>query len=93
MTLFDNPPTNVGPGCADRMETMTTHRTRPDTTPLDRSFAEGWYAGWIDAWNSHRPERVSELLTEDFVLDSPTTRHTGWWCRASRPPTTTSATS
>ncbi len=55
---------------------MTTHLTRPDTTPLDREFAEHWYAGWLDAWNSHRPERVFELLTEDFVLDSPTTRHT-----------------
>jgi len=38
-----------------------------------------WYAdGWIDCWNSNRPERVRDILTEDFVLDSPTTRHTGW---------------
>jgi hypothetical protein len=41
-----------------------------------------WYAeGWIDCWNSNRPQRVREILTEDFVLDSPTTRHTGWQVR------------
>ncbi len=54
----------------------------PDQAPLDRAFATRWYAeGWIDCWNSNRPERVRELLTEDFVLDSPTTRHTGWQVR------------
>ncbi|HEY1944756.1 MAG TPA: nuclear transport factor 2 family protein [Roseiarcus sp.] len=50
-----------------------------DPVQIDRAFATEWYAdGWIDCWNSNRPERVRELLTEDFVLDSPTTRHTGW---------------
>lgn len=55
---------------------MTVHVTSPDAASLDRTFAVDWYAGWIDAWNSNRPDRVFELLTEDFVLDSPTTRHT-----------------
>jgi hypothetical protein len=50
-----------------------------DATPLDRTFAVDWYAnGWIAAWNQNRPELCFDILTEDFVLDSPTTRHTGW---------------
>ena len=53
--------------------------TRPETanTPLDRDFAPAWYQKWIDAWNLNRPEMCHDILTEDFVLDSPTTRHTG----------------
>ena len=48
-----------------------------DATVLDRDFAERWYReGWIRAWNENRPEMCEELVTEDFVLDSPTTRHT-----------------
>lgn len=48
-------------------------------TALDRAFAADWYAnGWIAAWNENRPELIADILTEDFVLDSPTTRHTGW---------------
>jgi hypothetical protein len=43
---------------------------------LDRDFAVAWYQSWIDAWNSHEPEQVKGIITEDFVLDSPTTRHT-----------------
>ena len=58
---------------------MDMHFPEPDQAALDRAFAVNWYAnGWIDCWNSNRPERVREILTEDFVLDSPTTRHTGW---------------
>jgi predicted ester cyclase len=49
-----------------------------DAGTLDRAFAVRWYQSWIDAWNSHDPEQVRELVTEDFLLDSPTTRHTGW---------------
>lgn len=44
---------------------------------LDRPFAVRWYQSWIDAWNSHIPDRVKEIVTDDFILDSPTTRHTG----------------
>ncbi|HTK60749.1 MAG TPA: nuclear transport factor 2 family protein [Pseudonocardia sp.] len=44
---------------------------------LDRDFAERWYReGWIRAWNENRPEMCADLVTDDFVLDSPTTRHT-----------------
>jgi hypothetical protein len=48
---------------------------------LDRPFAVAWYQSWIDAWNSHDPDRVKEIVTDDFILDSPTTRHTGWLVR------------
>ncbi|HEX3960547.1 MAG TPA: nuclear transport factor 2 family protein [Trebonia sp.] len=45
---------------------------------LNREFAVAWYQSWIGAWNSHDPEEVRPLVTDDFILDSPTTRHTGW---------------
>lgn len=48
------------------------------TGPVDHAAALTWYHGWLDAWNSHDPEQVRPLLTDDFVLESPTTRHTGW---------------
>jgi hypothetical protein len=38
---------------------------------LDPNFAVTWYQRWIDAWNSHEPDRLKELVTDDFVLDSP----------------------
>jgi len=60
---------------------MATHGAKVDSRSLERAFAVEWYAGWLDAWNSNRPERVFDLLTEDFVLDSPTTRHSGWLVR------------
>lgn len=57
---------------------MNMHVPQADPKPLDRTFAVDWYReGWIEAWNSNRPEMVYDILTEDFVLDSPTTRHTG----------------
>lgn len=46
---------------------------------LDPEFAVAWYQRWLDAWNRPEPELVNEIVTEDFVLDSPTTRHTGWF--------------
>jgi hypothetical protein len=49
-----------------------------ETGDLDRDFAVTWYQSWIDAWNSHDPERLRPLVTDDFVLSSPTTRHTRW---------------
>lgn len=45
---------------------------------VDHAAALAWYHRWLDAWNSHDPERVRPLVTDDFVLESPTTRHTGW---------------
>ena len=59
---------------------------------LDRDFAEHWYReGWLRAWNENEPELCKEILTEDFVLDTPTTRHTrldrasGLSCSPARP--------
>jgi len=45
---------------------------------LDRNFAGQWYQSWLAAWNTHDFGGVKDIITEDFVLDSPTTRHTGW---------------
>ena len=58
--------------------TMSLAATGVDAGALDRGFAVRWYQSWIDAWNSHDPEQVKGIVTDDFVLDSPTTRHTGW---------------
>jgi hypothetical protein len=60
---------------------MRAHHVEADKTPLEREFAVRWYDGWLEAWNADKPEMVYDLLTEDFVLDSPTTRHTSWTVR------------
>jgi hypothetical protein len=44
---------------------------------LDMAFALAWYQRWLDAWNSHDPDRVKELVTDDFLLQTPTTGITG----------------
>lgn len=49
-----------------------------DAAPLDPTEALGWYGSWIDAWNSHDPDRVRPLVTDDFRLETPTTRNSGW---------------
>ena len=49
-----------------------------DATSVDPGFATTWYEGWIEAWNDRKPRLIPSLVTEDFLLDSPTTRHTGW---------------
>jgi hypothetical protein len=63
---------------------MSAGFTVADLAPVDREFATRWYGGWLEAWNAHRPEMVFDLLTEHFVLDSPTTRHTAWAVRGQR---------
>jgi hypothetical protein len=42
---------------------------------MDREFALRWYRSWLDAWNDNRPELCLGLLTDDFVLSTPTTRN------------------
>ncbi|ALL79389.1 hypothetical protein AD006_29370 (plasmid) [Pseudonocardia sp. EC080610-09] len=49
-----------------------------DAGPLDPDRALLWYQSWVDAWNSHDPERVRPLVTDDFRLETPTTRNSGW---------------
>jgi steroid delta-isomerase-like uncharacterized protein len=36
---------------------------------VDQAFAEDFLSRWLEAWNSHQPERVLELMTEDIVYD------------------------
>ena len=57
---------------------MKSSSTATEIEPLGHDFASSWYQGWLDAWNSHDPRQVVPLITEDFILESPTTRHTGW---------------
>jgi hypothetical protein len=52
-----------------------------DAGALDPDFAVSWYQRWLDAWNSHEPDRLKELVTDDFVLQTPTTRMTGTTAR------------
>jgi hypothetical protein len=41
------------------------------TAGVDRDTATRWYQGRLDAWNSHDPEQIRPLVTEDFALDTP----------------------
>jgi ketosteroid isomerase-like protein len=45
---------------------------------VDHGAALAWYDRWLEAWSSQDPESIRPLITDDFVLESPTTRHTGW---------------
>jgi len=47
-------------------------------SPSERAAAVEWYDRWLKAWSSQDPDTVRPLVTDDFVLESPTTRHTGW---------------
>jgi predicted ester cyclase len=48
-----------------------------DLPSLDPEFAQAFYDRWLDAWNQDDHDRVLEIVTDDFVLSSPTTRLTG----------------
>src|SRR5687767_12756954 len=39
------------------------------TTGVDTEFLAGFVERWEAAWNSHQPDRVLELMTEDIVYD------------------------
>jgi steroid delta-isomerase-like uncharacterized protein len=52
-----------------------TSQVSPD---LDPAWVEDFARRWLEAWNSHEPDRLLELMTEDIVYDdsgSPTTMH------------------
>jgi steroid delta-isomerase-like uncharacterized protein len=54
-------------------QTETTQRQE-----LDQAWVEEFLKGWEAAWNSHEPERLLGLMTEDIVYDDsawPTTMH------------------
>jgi hypothetical protein len=55
----------------------TSTKPHREAGVLDPDFAVAWYQRWLDAWNSHQPDRLKELVTDDFVLETPTTRMTG----------------
>ena len=38
-------------------------------TDLDRAWVEDFARRWEEAWNSHEPERLLNLMTEDIVYD------------------------
>jgi steroid delta-isomerase-like uncharacterized protein len=38
---------------------------------IDAEFVRSFVARWQEAWNSHEPERVVALCTEDIVLSDP----------------------
>jgi steroid delta-isomerase-like uncharacterized protein len=45
---------------------------------LDPAWVESFVEQWLAAWNSHEPEQLLELMTEDIVYDDsawPTTMH------------------
>jgi predicted ester cyclase len=48
-----------------------------EVTLIDPQFAQDFYDRWLDAWNQDDHERVRAIVTEDFVLSSPTTRLIG----------------
>jgi predicted ester cyclase len=54
---------------------MTGARSTP--TPVEFGVAEDFYMRWLDAWNQDDVDRVFAIVTDDFVLSSPTTRLTG----------------
>jgi steroid delta-isomerase-like uncharacterized protein len=41
----------------------------PTSTEIDVDFVKGFAERWEAAWNSHKPDRVLELMTEDVVYD------------------------
>jgi steroid delta-isomerase-like uncharacterized protein len=48
---------------------MTDTQAVQTTTDLDPVWVEDFAKRWLDAWNSHEPERLLELMTEDIVYD------------------------
>ena len=40
-------------------------------TPLSDAFANSWCERFIDAWNSHDPDRLAELACEDVRWENP----------------------
>lgn len=59
------------------MSEPTTPLPAAEPGVLDPDLAVAWYQRWLDAWNSHEPDRLKELVTDDFILRTPTTVLTG----------------
>jgi steroid delta-isomerase-like uncharacterized protein len=52
---------------------MTETRVSSAPTGVDRAFLDEFIPRWEAAWNSHNPDRLLELMTEDVVYDD-----SGW---------------
>ena len=48
---------------------MAETHVEPAATEVDPSFLESFSERFGAAWNSHQPERLVELMTEDIVYD------------------------
>jgi steroid delta-isomerase-like uncharacterized protein len=46
-----------------------TTQISPTAQDLDPAWMEEFAKRWLDAWNSHEPERLLALMTEDIVYD------------------------
>lgn len=48
---------------------MSSTPVRPADTGVDQDFIAEFAERWLSAWNSHQPDRVLELMTEDIEYD------------------------
>jgi hypothetical protein len=52
--------------------------TTSAASTVDPALASAWYQRWLEAWNSHEPERLRPLVSDDFVLVTPTSVVMDW---------------
>lgn len=48
---------------------MSSTPVGPAETGVDHDFAAEFADRWLSAWNSHQPDRLLELMTEDIEYD------------------------
>lgn len=46
-----------------------TQQDLETTAPVDLAWLRGFAGQWLEAWNSHQPDRLLALMTEDIVYD------------------------
>src|SRR2546421_1852189 len=44
-------------------------RTETPTPAIDAAFAEDFFPRWLEAWNSHDPDRLLALMTDDISYE------------------------
>ena len=52
-----------------KQEDVATQTETTQRQELDQAWVEEFLKRWEAAWNSHEPERLLELMTEDIVYD------------------------
>jgi steroid delta-isomerase-like uncharacterized protein len=50
-------------------ETQTRTRAKIASQAVEPEWVNEFLGRWADAWNSHEPERVLDLMTDDIVYD------------------------